>query len=95
MTLEILILTWWAHKCCGVKLINGIPTVHYNFWNDIDVLEDVGIYRAQFFYWCFKAVLNLTVKGGYLMLKISFILVKFEMAYKQTTKLMHATNVFP
>jgi branched-subunit amino acid ABC-type transport system permease component len=27
------------------------------------------------------------------MLKISFILVKFEMAYKQTTKLMHATNV--
>jgi hypothetical protein len=29
------------------------------------------------------------------MLKISFILVKFEMAYKQTTKLMHATNVFP
>ena len=57
-------------------------------------LEDVGISRAQFFYWCFKAVLNLTVKGGYLMLKISFILVKFEMAYK-TTKLMHATNVFP
>jgi hypothetical protein len=43
------------HK--GSKLINRIPTVHYNFWNDIDVLEDVGISRAQFFYWWFKAFL--------------------------------------